>query len=120
MPYLLLIMEEGERRRTRSAEEGGAAYARMLRFSDGLKARGLLRASDSLKSDAEGVRVTVRGGKRALVDGPFTESKEIVGGFFFLDCATREEAIAIAGECPAAAWATGEVREIGRCWEGTA
>jgi hypothetical protein len=118
MPYMLLIMEEGERRRTRTAEEGRVAYDRMLRFGDGLKARGLLRASDSLKSDAEGVRVEVRGGKRTLVDGPFAESKEIVGGFFFLDCDTREQAIAIASECPATEWATVEVREIGRCWEG--
>ena len=119
MPYLLLILEQGERRRNRSAEEGRLAYARMLRFTEGLKARGVLRASDSLKSDAEGVRVEVRGGKRIAVDGPFAESKEIVGGFFLLDCRTKEQAIEIASECPATEWATVEVREIGPCWEGT-
>jgi hypothetical protein len=53
-----------------------------------------------------------------VVDAPFTESKEIVSGCFYLDCATREEAIAIAGECPAVEWATVEMREIGPCWEG--
>jgi len=64
------------------------------------------------------VRVEVRGGKRTLIDGPFAESKEIVGGFFLLDCRTKEQAIAIASECPATEWATVEVREIGPCWEG--
>ena len=116
MPYLLLIVEEGEGRRNRSAEEGRLAYERMLRFTEDLKTRGVLEASDSLRSDAEGVRIAVRGGKRIVVDGPFAESKEIVGGFFLLDCGTREEAIAIARECPATQWATVEVREVGPCW----
>jgi hypothetical protein len=118
MSYMLLILEEGESRRSRSPEEGQAAYARMLRFGEDLTKRGLLRASDALRSDAEGVRLTVRGGKRIVVDGPFTESKEIVGGFFLLDCKTKEEALAIAAECPAAQWSTVEVRETGVCFEG--
>lgn len=116
--YLLLVMEEPERRRNLSAEEGSAAYERMLRFANGLERRGVLKAVDSLTSDARGVRVRVRGGKRTVVDGPFTEAKEIVGGFFLLDGITKEEAVAIAGDCPATEWATVEVREIGRCWEG--
>jgi len=118
MPYLLLIVEPAEQRRSRAAEEGRLAYDRMLRFTRNLEERGLLRASESLKSDAQGVRISVRGGQRTIVDGPFAESKEIGGGFFLLDCHTREQAVAIAAECPATEWATVEVREIGRCWEG--
>ena len=118
MPYLLLIEEPAEQRRNRSAEEGRRLYERMLRFTENLKSRGVLKASDSLKSDAEGVRIAVRGGKRVVVDGPFAESKEIVGGFFLLDCPTKAQAVAIANECPATEWGTVEVREIGRCWEG--
>ena len=118
MPYLLLILEQGERRRNRSAEDGRRAYERMVRFTEDLRARGVHQASDSLRSDAEGVRVEARGGKRTLIDGPFAESKEIVGGFFLLDCRTKAQAVAIANECPATEWATVEVREIGPCWEG--
>ena len=113
MPYMLLIVEPLGQRRERSETEGRQLYDRMLRFSDELKARGLLKASQSLKSDVEGVRVRVRDGKRTLVDGPFSETKEMVGGFFLLDCETKDEAIAIASECPAAEWATVEVREFG-------
>jgi len=115
---MLLIMEPGERRRGRSEDEGRVLYERMQRFTEDLKARGLLGASDSLRSDADGVRVRVREGKRTLVDGPFSESKEIVGGFFLLTCESREEAVAIATECPAAEWATVEVRGFGPCYDG--
>lgn len=118
MPFLLLILEDPELRRSRSLAEGQAAYARMVRFGESLAARGLLKASESLGPDANGVRVALRGGKRTLVDGPFTESKEIVGGFFFVDCKTKQEAVAIASECPATEWATVEVREVAPCWEG--
>ena len=118
MAYLLLIVEPRGQRGERTPDEGKDAYAQMVRFGEGLKARGLLKAVESLQSDANGVRVSVRGGKPALRDGPFAESKEMVGGFFLIDGVTREQAIAIAGECPAAAWATVEVREVGPCFLG--
>ena len=117
MPFMLLIMEPPGQRRTRSEDEGRRLYQRMLDFSADLKKRGVLKASQSLKSDAEGVRVQVRDGQRRLLDGPFSESKEMVGGYFLLDCESRAEATAIAAECPAAAWATVEVREFGPCFE---
>jgi hypothetical protein len=92
----------------------------MVQFGESLKARGLLRGVESLQSDADGVRVQVRGGRRTLIDGPFSESKEMVGGFFLLDCESKEQAVAIASECPAAEWATIEVRGFGPCYEGSA
>jgi hypothetical protein len=92
----------------------------MQRFGEALAARGLLRASESLASTAEAVRLQVHGGQARLVDGPFSETKEMVGGFFLVDCATREEAIALARECPAAEWATIEVREVAPCYHGAA
>jgi hypothetical protein len=118
MSYLLLIIEPRGQRRDRAPEEAQLVYAQMVGFSEDLKARGLLIAAESLRSDADGVRVSLRDGKRTLLDGPFTEAKEMVGGFFMLDCATKEQAIAIAGECPAAAWASIEVREVGPCHNG--
>lgn len=116
MPYALLIVEPREQRRQRGLQEDQNAYAQMLQFADGLKARGLLLGCESLKSDTEAVRLQRREGKRILVDGPFSEAKEMIGGFFLLGCASREEAIAIAADCPAAEWATVEVRELGPCY----
>jgi hypothetical protein len=116
MSYMLLIVEPLEQRRERGLEEGKRVYQRMQGFAEGLKARGELRAVESLESPQGGVRVQVRDGRRTLVDGPFAESKEMIGGFFLLDCETLEEAVAIAAECPAAEWSTVEVRKTGPCY----
>jgi hypothetical protein len=116
VPYMLIIMEPRGQRQQRSDAEGRAVYQRMLDCSAALKARGVLRASQSLVTDTNGVRVRVRDGKPMLIDGPFSESKEMIGGYFILDCDTRDEAVAIASEVPAAEWATIEVREFGPCY----
>ena len=116
MPFMLLIIEQPGQRQERTESEGRALYERMVDFSEDLKTRGVLRASQSLKTADDGVRVRVRDGKRTLVDGPFSEAKEMVGGYFIVDVATREEAVAIAQDVPAAQWATVEVREFGPCF----
>ena len=114
MSYMLLIIEPVGQRGARTEGEGRGLYDRMLRYADELKQRGLLLAAQSLKTDAS--RLQIRDGRRSLVDGPFAEAKEMVGGYFLLACATRDEALAIAAECPAAQWATVEVREFGPCF----
>ena len=116
MPYMLLVMEPPGQRDTRTLPEGHAAYDSMVAFGEGLKAKGILKAYDSLGAVSKGTRVQVRDGKRSLVDGPFAEAKEIVGGFFLLDC-SRDDAVRYATECPAAQFATIEVREVGPCWD---
>src|SRR5215471_13542208 len=109
MSYLLVIMENAERRRQRAPGQGDAECDAMRKFQEGLKTRGIHLGSESLRSLSDGTRV----GKP--VDGPFAEAKEIIGGFFHLDVATREEALAIARECPASEFATVVVREVGPC-----
>jgi len=115
MSYLLLIVEPQGQRRERSPDQGRGVYQRMLDYSESLKQKGVLVASHSLREAA--VRLNVRGGRPSVVDGPFTEAKEFIGGFFLLDCGTRAEALSLAGECPAAEWASIEVREVGPCYE---
>ena len=115
MQYMLLIVEPQGQRRTRTAAERRAAYESMLRYTARLKERGALLASNSLRS--ESVRLRLQGGRRSVLDGPFTESKELIGGFFLLEVPSREQALVYAEECPAAEWATVEVREVGPCYE---
>jgi hypothetical protein len=117
MSYMLLIVEPAGQRRARTEAEGRAAYESMVNFCDSLKAKGLLTLSESLKQDTLGARVKVRGGTTSVVDGPFAEAKEMIGGILLLTCKTREQAIAIAAECPAASSASIEVRELGPCYE---
>lgn len=117
MPYMLLIIEPSGQRRSRPESEGRERYDAMLKFSRQLQERGLLTVSQSLKDDTAAARVQVRGTGPTVVDGPFAEAREMIGGFFLLTCASLQEAIKIAAECPAAAWATVEVRELGPCFE---
>ena len=115
MSYMLLIVEPQGQRRTRTEAEGRAVYDRMLSYAASLKKRGVLIQTSSLLEPS--VRLELRAGRRSVTDGPFTEAKEFVGGFFLLKCDTRDEALAFATECPAAEWATVEVRETGPCYE---
>lgn len=114
MSYMLLVLQQpGE---VVQGAEGRERYDRMMGFAKDLAERGVLVSGESLGSDLTAVRVRKRKGKVTAVDGPFAEAKEIVGGFFLLNCPTRAEALAIAHECPAIEWATVEVRELGPCW----
>jgi hypothetical protein len=119
MTYMLLIVEGPEDRRIAGREEGERRYARMLKYAEGLKQRGQLIRTESLVGPDGAVRVSKREGAPRSVDGPFTEAKEMIGGFFLLTCDTREAAVAIAEDCPAAEWATVEVRELGPCFIGS-
>ena len=116
MAFALLIFEAPGQRQTRTPAQGQALYARMVRFSEDLQTRGLLSISQSLASDRQAARVRMQGSQTTVVDGPFVEAREMIGGFLLLTCATREDAIAIARQCPAAEWATVEVRELGPCF----
>ena len=112
---MLLMVEPIGQRQTRTHEEGREAYASMVRWGESLQKRGLLIASESLQSQSGASRVQLRDGRPHITDGPFPETKEMVGGFFLVNCATHEEALALATECPAAAWLTVEVRGIAPC-----
>ncbi len=116
MSYVLLMIEDPAQRGQRSDAEGREVYGQMVAWRDSLRARGLLQESQSLQGHAGAARVTVREGRAQVLDGPFAEAKEMVGGLFVVDVATRDEAVALARECPAAAYLTVEVRGLGPCF----
>jgi hypothetical protein len=118
MSYMLLIHEPTGQRAERTEAQGRAVYDRMVAWGASLQERGLLHASESLETpDARTARLQVRKGKALVLDGPFAEAKEFIGGFFLLKVETREDALAIAHTCPAAEWATVEVRGIAPCYD---
>src|SRR3954464_6665506 len=98
MAYMLLMVEPVGQRQARTEAEGREAYASMVRWGESLKERGLLIASESLRSQASAARVRLQGGRAHITDGPFLEAKEMIGGFFLVGCTTREEAVALACE----------------------
>ena len=89
-------------------EELFAAY---MRFNEEMHKAGVLVASEGLNPAARGARVAVSKGKRYLVDGPFAESTELVGGFYILDVKSLDEAIQWALRAPSGL-GTDDVLEI--------
>ena len=91
--------------------------AAMMKYNEDLAKAGVLLALDGLHPTSKGARISFSGGKTAVKDGPFTEAKEIVGGFYYLKNVDRDQALAIAENCPAAEWCSIELREVGPCNE---
>lgn len=116
MSYMLLIQEPVGQRATRTESEGRALYERMLRFGETLREEGVLLGAQSLAPLSGAARVRLDNGKARVLDGPFAEAKEMIGGFYHVNVATREEAVALAARCPAAEWATIEVRALAPCY----
>src|SRR5262245_29196321 len=109
--YVLLILDD-PKREWASPAEAGAEMAKMGRYAGELAQEGKLQGGNPLKSMKEAARVRAQGGRRVVTDGPFAETKEMVGGFFLIEAASREEAVAIAGRCPHTARGPVEVREV--------
>lgn len=114
MPQMLLIVEPLGQRADRGRTGGEAAYQRMLDFAAELQAEGLLLGVNSLGTAAK--RLSKRDGGAQVLDGPFAEAKEMVGGYFLLDTEDEAVALAWAERCPAAEWATVEIRGVGPCY----
>ena len=86
----------------------------MMKYNEALKDAGVLITLDGLHPPSTGARVSFATGKPVVTDGPFTEAKEVLGGYWMIDVASREEAIAWASKCPAS---TNEIIEIRRVQE---
>lgn len=91
---------------------GGAMRREMLAHAHGLAAEGKLHETTPLAATPPPARVTRRGGKPLVVDGPFAETKEVVGGYSLVRAPDRAAAVALACDYPHAEWGTVEVREI--------
>ena len=72
----------------------------------------MLITLDGLHPPSMGARVSFAGGKPVVTDGPFTEAKEVLGGYWMIDVASREEAIAWAKRCPASGNEVIEIRQV--------
>jgi len=90
----------------------GSKLAEMIAFGETLKRDGKLLETAPLAKDPPPARVESRGGKTLVIDGPFAESKDAVGGYSLVRAASRAEALEIATRYPHAKWGPVEVREI--------
>jgi hypothetical protein len=88
------------------------AIATMSKYNEQLSQAGVLLALDGLQSPSKGARVAFAGGRSTVTDGPFTESKELIGGYWLIQARSKEEAVQWATRCPAADGDVIEVRQV--------
>ena len=84
----------------------------MMKYNEDLAKAGVLLALDGLHPTSKGARVRFSGGKRTVNDGPFTEAKEIIGGYWMLQVKSKAEAMEWVSRCPALEGDVLEVRQV--------
>jgi hypothetical protein len=108
--YMLLVYEEEVDPAVQAERERQLPVFVQLHRS--LREAGLLVDVKRLRSVDSATSVRVRGGETEIVDGPFAVTKEVLAGYYILNCADLDEAIAQAARLPMAPWATLEVRPV--------
>ena len=112
MRFMMLMIPKGYETAAPDAVPSVEAVAAMMKYNEELKAAGVLITLDGLHPPSMGARVSFAGGKPVVTDGPFTEAKEVIGGYWMIEVASREEAIAWAKKCPASNNETIEIRQV--------
>jgi hypothetical protein len=113
MKYLLMVCWDAERMNALTEPEPGEAQDGQdegFPWLNDLQARGIWVTGDQLAPARRGKSVRVRDGKKLVTDGPFAETKEVMGGFDIIECGSLEEAVEIASGHPIAEFGTIEVR----------
>jgi hypothetical protein len=112
MRFMMLMIPGGYGSAKPDAMPDPQAVAAMMKYNEELQKAGVLLALDGLHPPAAGARVTFAGGTPMVTDGPFTESKEVLGGYWMIEVKSRAEAIEWAKRSPASANDTIEVRQV--------
>lgn len=112
MRFMMLMIPQGYETASAGTMPDAKAVALMMKYNESLQQAGVLLAVDGLHPPATGARVSFRGGKPKVADGPFAEAKEVVGGFWLIQVRSREEAISWASRCPASDNEVIEVRQV--------
>jgi hypothetical protein len=111
MRFLFLIHGDEEAEAAMTPDERRAIVGEHIAYSAMLRERGAYVHSDAL-AGRESAAVVRPGEKPVVTDGPFAETKEAVGGFYVVECGSRDEALELAGRVPASPGAAVEVLEI--------
>jgi hypothetical protein len=112
MRFMMMVIPKGNGTAAPDAMPNAKAVARMMEYNKSLQRAGVLLALDGLFPPSTGARISYRGGRATMTDGPFAEGKEVIGGYWILQVRSREEAIEWAKRAPMSDDAIVEVRQI--------
>jgi hypothetical protein len=112
MRFILLVIPKGYEKAAPGTVPDPKLVERMMKFNAALKEAGALLALDGLHPPSVGARVLFSGGKAKVTDGPFTEAKEVVGGYWMLQVKSKAEAVEWASRAPMLDGDVIEIRQV--------
>jgi hypothetical protein len=112
MRFMMLMIPKGYEQAKPGTLPDAEMVAAMSKYNESLQKAGVLLALDGLHPPSMGARVSFPGGKPKVSDGPFSEAKEVLGGYWLIQVKSKEEAIEWAKRCPAGDGQVIEVRQV--------
>jgi hypothetical protein len=112
MQYMLLIYDAEGTWRSMSEDDRNAVMGEYFAYTEALKKAGKYVAGDALQPTETAKSIRIRDGKTTTTDGPFAETKEILGGYYLVEVDSEDEALEWAAKIPSARFGTIEVRPI--------
>ena len=112
MQYMLMIYSEQSRIGAMTQDEGQKMMSAFLAYTEALKAAGAYVGGDRLQPTSTGATVRVRDGQTQVLDGPYADTKEQLGGYYLIEAADLDEAVKWAARCPGAQVGSMEVRPV--------
>jgi len=112
MQYLLLIYADQKKIQTLTQEKLGEMMQAYMAYTEKLRTDGVYLGSNRLRPVETASSVRVQGGKPNVVNGPFAETREQLGGYYLIEAPDDKTAQRYAGLCPGAAVGTMEVRPV--------
>ena len=109
MRFMMLVIPEDYDRAAPDRMPDAEAVRKMMKYNEELANAGVLLSLEGLKPPSAGVRISYAGGTPKVTDGPFTEAKECIGGFWMIQVKSKEEAIEWAKRAP---MSRGEIIEV--------
>jgi hypothetical protein len=109
----MVLMIPGDRKNIEAGVmSDGRLIAAIMKYNEDLARGGILLALDGLYPTSKGARVSFTAGKPSVTDGPFTEVRELIGGYWLWQVKSKQEAIEWAKRCPAAPGDVLEIRQV--------
>jgi hypothetical protein len=112
MRFMMLMIPKGYEKAAPGTMPDAKAVEAMMKYNEALKQAGVLLALDGLHPPSMGARISFPGGKPIVTDGPFTEAKEVLGGYWMIQVTSKAEAIEWAKRCPASDNEVIEIRQV--------
>jgi hypothetical protein len=112
MQYLLMVYGEEAAMQHRSKEDIDRVVGAFMAYTDAMKSAGVLVGSNRLRPTSDATTVRIVEGKTQVLNGPYAETREQLGGYYLIDVPNLDAALSWASRCPAASYGTVEVRPI--------